>query len=84
MIRPAVGEPLRFNQDRNQDIATMSNDPMAHLRAKLNALGEIMTRISKDGTTLSPERATAAESSRRTRRPSPVKGQDEGPGPEST
>ena len=79
MMRPAVGEPLRVNPNRDQDIATMSNDPMAHLRAKLNALGEIMTRLSKNGTTQAPERATAAESSRRPRRPSPVKGQDKGP-----
>ena len=69
------------NQNRNQDIATMSNDPMAHLRAKLNALGEIMTRLSKDGTTLAPERATAGESSRRTRRPSPVKTKTKAPSP---
>jgi hypothetical protein len=57
----------------------MRNDPMAHLRAKLDALGELMTRISKGGTTMRPERNTAADSSRRPNRPSPRKGQDKRP-----
>ena len=43
----------------------MANDPLAHLRARLNALGELMTRVAKDGRAMRLERHTASESARR-------------------
>ena len=45
----------------------MANDPMAHLRARLDALGKVMTRLSRDGKTMRPERHTASESSRKSK-----------------
>jgi len=47
----------------------MASDPLAHLRARLNAIGELMTRVAKDGQQVRPERHTASETSRRTSDP---------------
>ena len=47
----------------------MASDPLAHLRARLNAIGELMTRVAKDGQQVRPERHTASETSRRSSDP---------------
>jgi hypothetical protein len=36
-----------------------------HLRARLNAIGELMTRVARDGRAMRSERHTASESARR-------------------
>ena len=42
----------------------MTSDPLAHLRARLNAIGELMTRVAKDGQVMRSQRDTASEFSR--------------------
>ena len=42
----------------------MASDQLAHLRARLNAIGELMTRVAKDGQVMRHQRDTASEFSR--------------------